>query len=440
MSQLLSQLLNAGLIEQLGGDDARFNKIEKASSALSTTLTEEPARLIPAILAALDPHVPADDPACHDAEQALVAKWKSMRSAHPDPPVNLYRAVLFDACIQASKGRKAAIVWLTAADTLRFARLGRESTTMRNALVELAGATESEAMAGVEKGARASTEALPASKAPKLAPQKASAPYTINRDKLRALVASSAGPTYRGKRLSDANPHSSRSQYDGNEWSWEFTDRMTELLATELEAVAAAQDSHAVVKQFQAEILQHLAQSLQAQQAWLERREATMEARQRSSNDQLHALWWSEALYSPTLQLGYRDLPLPLVAGVMAFDLASIVSTPPAASVGYLLAETVLRLSTAPAGHTSSLCALIAEIRQARDRIPRTWLDSVVRPGPGRLSIRDLFVLAIDERDVDLEHAFRRAALTTDDAMSVPDLAHAIFRQEQAYRLVKVAS
>lgn len=132
MTELLIELLDMGLIDRLDGDDGRFSKIERAAEAVSQQLIEQPSLLIRAILAGLDPNILTGDPIIVQAEQALVTEWKSMRSVYPDRPVNLLRAILLDACNQAAKDnpQNAAILWLTAANTLEWLGLGKEKAVV----------------------------------------------------------------------------------------------------------------------------------------------------------------------------------------------------------------------------------------------------------------------------------------------------------------------
>ncbi|EGW21309.1 GTPase-associated system all-helical protein GASH [Methylobacter tundripaludum] len=131
MTDLLTGLLNAGLIENLNGDDERFSKIEQAAKTVAQQLREQPSLLVRAILAGLAADIPEDDPIIVQAEQALVAEWKAVRSVFPDMPVNLLRAILLDACNQvAEEDNNSAILWLTAADTLPLLKLGREEAVI----------------------------------------------------------------------------------------------------------------------------------------------------------------------------------------------------------------------------------------------------------------------------------------------------------------------
>lgn len=138
MTDLLTELLNAGLIDKLDGNDDRFTKMEKAAEAIAQELRDKPPLLIRAILAGLDPDIPADDPALVQAEQALLNEWQTMRSVHTDRPVNLLRAILLAACnLVADAGDNAEILWLTAADTLPLLRLGKEEWVIREMLKAL---------------------------------------------------------------------------------------------------------------------------------------------------------------------------------------------------------------------------------------------------------------------------------------------------------------
>jgi hypothetical protein len=64
-----------------------------------------------------------------------------------------------------------------------------------------------------------------------------------------------------------------------------------------------------------------------------------------ASRMRLDVLWWSEALYSPSLGCGYREMELPIATLAAVVDIAAIVPALSPASVSYVLGETVYRLS-----------------------------------------------------------------------------------------------
>lgn len=437
MAQLLTDLLAAGLIEKLDGDDERFEKMERAAKAVAEELRAKPPQMIRAILAGLDPDVPADDPAIAQAHRALVAEWKSMSSVYTSPPVGLLRAILLDACTQAGEGRNAAILWLTATDTLPLVRLGKEEAPVRQALKALAERTETVALAVPEMPAN---RPLATPKMSEPAPAvKVETTRIVDRQSLLMRVAATVGPNYRNTPLQDANQHSPR---DGvMHWSWDFAERMHKVLADELDAIAADVDKSLseFVKQSyvnRAALLTLVKTELAHQQQWIQSTLESSARRQQAEQHRLNALWWSEALYSPSLRCGYRELKPQLAAVVMAIDLLKEVSAPSPASVSYLLAETVHRLPAAGFDQQCPLQEILGALREARSQLPNGWLDDLdPATAEGRLSLRDLIVLALGDRELNLTKAMQRAGLRNEIAMNLPALARAVFRQEQAVQI-----
>jgi hypothetical protein len=443
MAELLTELLAAGLIEKLEGNDERLAKVERAAQAVAEELRDHPPGLIRAILAGLDPDVPADDPSIAQAEQALLAEWKSMRSVHTSPPVGLFRAILLEACRQAAEGedgQNAAVVWLTGADTLPLVRLGKEEPIVHQMLESLAALVEAAVLAVPSMPAYGSDAA------PKLeAPTAAAAPrlFTVDRELLLKLIAATAGPHYRdGSSVSPANPHWTSNAAN---WSYEFADRMRDVLADLLDRVAdhvgAAQTEISKhLQASQAQLINGLRNALASQRHWVQNALEAGEARQQAERLRLNALWWSEALYSQSMRCSYRELTPPLAAVVMAIDLLDQVTKPTPASISYLLAETVHRLPGAEISHALGLPELLGHLRESRSRLLDNWLDRLnAPPREGRLSLRDLVILALGGQDWDLDKAMKRAGLSREASLSLPALARAVFRQEQAVQIAGAA-
>lgn len=435
MTGLFNELVTAGLISSLDGDDARLQKMERAAGALAQSLGSDPKALLRAVLAGLDPAVPADDPAIQMAEAALLAEWKTLRSVHVDPPVPLERAILLEACAQAAEREGAdAIVWLTAADALPQMRLGREERGV-HAWLEAVGARVE------QRTLRVGTEGAAAG-APSFAPTVSanvsitSTPYKADRDSLRMRVGATAGPhDAQGTHFPNPNPYWPQNN---QHWTGEFANRMHTLLAEELDAVAKAarqgqQQLTAQLTESQKNFAKSLNDALVTQQAWTREVIARAESRRRTDQTRLDALWWSEAMYSPSLRRGYRGLAAPHAAIVMALDLVDVVSAPTPASVGYLLMEAVRRVC----GDAMPLAAALATVREASAEARAVRSVALeAPPAAGHLCLRDLVVLALGDRAWD-DGIIRRAGLAPDLQIDLPHLAHAVFRQEQATRLMR---
>lgn len=443
MGKRLSELLSAGLIEGLGGDDSRFEKIESASNTLAKAFSAKPATLIPAIFAGLDPDVSKDDPAIVQAMNALMSAWKTVGSAYPDRPVNLLRMMLLDACEQVAEGMHAAIVWLSAADTLPLMRLGKEERVVRSMLADLAMRTENIALQG--SSARASEAPAP----PKLGVLAAIAPpqaSTLKRDWLLPQVIDSAKFAARnGQAIPNAH-HMSQPAHYWTQWADGFGFRMTNVLADlwDLQSSKLAEQQGEFVKSIntsQSKLFEALNTFLAQQNQWVQNTIASREHHDKAEQLRLNILWWSEALYSTSMHCGYRELNPNIAAIVMAADLLQEVqalSLPTPAAVAYLLTETVNRLPGADFQQRNPIAHWLETLRKNQNALPKGWLNTHFKKSPpdeGRLSLRDLVVLALKDNASKLDEAMSRAGVHDEIALSPPELARAVFRQEQALRI-----
>jgi len=343
----------------------------------------------------------------------------------PDTPMGLLRAILLEACrLVASEGNNAAILWLTAADTLPLLRLGREEFVVRGIAKEWAGCMEKEAL-DLSKELASISDDDEAAKIPQ--PAKLTVPKLgkMNREELLNRVSAAAGPNYRNNALPNPNP---RWPNQPEHWAWEFSDRMSVLLADKLDAlIYEVNGSLTTIGQqilaFQDTVATLFVEASNCQQH-IERQ------------THLNALWWSEALYSPSLRKSYREIPPPLAATVMAVDILAEVAKPTPASVGYLLAEAVNRLPEAGFERKFTLAELFRALHENRGQLHKGWLQTLVPPpDQGRLSLRDAAWLALTRQEQDLTVLMQRIGASEDVAMSLPAFAHALFRQEQAVQL-----
>jgi hypothetical protein len=439
MTSFLVEMSKAGLDLQLQGDDSRLDKYEAASEALAERLADDPAAYVGAVLAGLDPDTPADDAALKLAQEALVESWHSVESIFTDAPRGIFRALLLDACGAAERDDAPAIVWLTAADTLPMCRLGRQEAPVVGLLTRLAERVEQKAVGiaaapalakvGVKVGVEVASKAV----------SKALAPSNVDRDALARRVEAAVGPHNRTNNppLVNANPHWPNQP---EHWAWQFADRMTPLLADQLDDVlkknAELGDTlHASLTTSQTALATSVTQALSAQQDWVQRAIASAKVQQDAERLRVSALWWSEALYSPRLRRSYRALPPALAAVVMALDLHTLTPSLPPASVGYLLAETVNRLPEASFEQTRPLVEWLGILRGATGvDLGKIGAALCAPPTHGRVSVRD--VLAATLRGASPDPALlNRLPGGPDTPMSLPNLAHALFRQEKALLL-----
>ncbi len=150
----------------------------------------------------------------------------------------------------------------------------------------------------------------------------------------------------------------------------------------------------------------------------------------------LDVLWWSEALYSPSLARSYRELHPAVAAVAMALDLSNIVPVLAPASVTYVLGESVASLSrNSSEGATqpleSLLTALAEDDTDFGEQLPNAISNQV------RLPLFDLVAEAAGGASVPAEAVRSRAGVDPSLQLSMAEFAMWVFRDLQARRLVE---
>lgn len=432
---MLQELLNAGLVE-IGGDDSRFAKMQSAASALAARFTQEPSLLIPATLIALDNGVDEMDPMFSLVEELVIAEWKTLRNTHVNRPRELLRSIIIDALAATIKGKAeaAAAVWNTAAGPLRHGqvRLGKAGPLVDRLLKDARHAAEAEAVSRTGLAAPLSTKN--GKKWETTENGKLAVASTIKDDELLRDVARAAGPHYPVNQPLDGapNPHWSNS---APHWSHDFTPRMTAALVKAVN-LGTARLAESLGTNLSAHI-RTLGRQLTEQLHEVEQLQSEMIRSHDSSRMRLDVLWWSEALYSPTLQTGYHDLALPVAAVAAAADLATLVPALAPASVCYVLGETVFRVARVQeADGDQPILSYLNTLASAKttfgDGFPSATTNDL------RLPLLDLVGAASTGRQVSAEVLRSRAGIEGNLELSAAEFAMWVFSDLQARRLVEV--
>ncbi len=429
---ILQELLNLGLVD-IGSDDSRFEKMQSAASTLAKRFTEEPTLLIPAALVALDDDVDDDDPIFAQVEELVITEWNTLRNTHVTRPRHLLRSVVIEALASTTEGNAeiSGVVWNTAASRLRHgqARLGKAAPVVERLLEQACEIAETEAVG------RAGMADLPFKKRRRRKRSKSDdvtleLDGTIEEAESLKEVARAAGSQYPpGQGLTDPNPHPTTQ---APEWSQEFTPRMTA-------AVVKA------VNRGTSRLSESLSESLDGYLGAREKRlleqlrgteQIQMAQSYASSRMRLDVLWWSEALYSPSLQGGYRELPLPVAVVAAAIDLAAIVPALSPASVSYVLGETMLRLCRIlDVDEKQQLGSYLLGLSEAKpdfgEALPRSTTDDT------RLPLIDLVGEASTGSKLSSDALRKRTGIDMTLELTAAEFSMWVFRDLQARRLVE---
>ena len=102
-NDVLLRLLRAGLLHDLEDDDQRRSRVEAAAGRVGEWLLTDGRPSLPAaLLRSLDESSNRnDDPAVRYADECLLDEWSSYRNVFPDMPMDLLRAIVLQAIVNA---------------------------------------------------------------------------------------------------------------------------------------------------------------------------------------------------------------------------------------------------------------------------------------------------------------------------------------------------
>lgn len=426
---VLLRFLSHGLID-VGGDDAKLEKLQATAGDLAGFLRKSPAKAAAYALVAFDPQAPVDDPVVCEALEALKNRWATYVNTFSGTPISVVRAMLLDALASAAADdERIGVAFVTSArNTLPFMEAGDERAIWANVVTAIEERVDTRAEA---EWATPSSITIAAMKfeVPKL---EAPTVKTVraNRDQLKKAMRAAAGPNYhdpqQGNVATSGNPHWPQ----GNaQWVTEFGNRASEALADTIDAVVSKtavdqSDLTEPLRALAASVTDYVDSTLKAVS------EATAGLQRRTN-----LLWWKEALFSPSARLSYRDLPLTAAAAQMAFDLHQQVPTFSPASVSAFLFEAVVGLPSIDPEKTFAIRDLVSEA-QTHERLAAlraAGADLIAHP-EGRGPVMALIAHS-DAPASRAEAEFRRlTGVAPDTQLTLPHWATWVFRELQAAR------
>ena len=152
-------------------------------------------------------------------------------------------------------------------------------------------------------------------------------------------------------------------------------------------------------------------------------------------NEQLAILWWYEAKYSQSFYKSYREIDPLLNPLIMAIDLLQLIKGYPApVSSTYILAESINQTKNANYELKYPLIDILTKIRESKAELLGKDIFNILELSPNQncFNIRDLVISAF-KTDIDIE-TLKNQCIVQIEEISLPDLAKAIYRQEQVYR------
>jgi hypothetical protein len=358
----LQGFLNKGLID-VGGDDAKLEKLSQAAKDLAGALKKTPYKALGYSLIAFDPEAPEDDPIVQEALAALQNRWATYRNTFAATPITVIRAVLLDALVDAAEEDDRIGVCFVA--------------SARNALPLLPVDNERDVWIGIVEhierrvDARAEEEwATPDTIS--VQPMKYEVPTltspevtfgNASQSDLQVGMLAAAGPTYhdpqQGNVATNGNPYGPHSQPP--HWVYEFGTRSGTAIAAAIDAAMAE------IEVSQPDLGEPFSKLATAVSGYVDETLKSVSAATAGLQRRTNLLWWREALYSPSAGKSYRELTPSVAAALMALDLFNTVPLFSPASVSAFLSEAVRRLQGAGDHGERPVRDLVAEAQDHSD-------------------------------------------------------------------------
>lgn len=443
MASILESFLSYGLIENIDGNDERYEKIEQATATLTDYFREEPALLITAIISGLNPNVSLLDKFIIKAKECLQKEWKAYSTVYSDEPINLFRGMILEACAMvADKGLNASVMWLSASDVLPLLELGKEEPLLNEFMSSLAHQAESNC---IQDNNLAKLQKEKVIKLDDIDEISDFPTIIVDRDTLYSRMGDAAGVTHVKKDGSNSNAGNNNPHWaNGNaNWAGAFADRMSESLADVFDKVSlklitndnAVKDN---LYEYQQNINKSLEKALNEQRLNTQKHLKETLAVQTQEQTRLNVLWWSEALYSPSLNSSYREYSPEISSTLMPFDLLDEINIPVPASVGYMLSETVNKLANVSFDEKLDFDKFLTSLRSKKSSIDTGWLDNLALPESDMLlNIVDLVILALKAESFDLDSLMKKSVVPDKWQSNLPMLSRIIFKQAQAYTIIR---
>ncbi len=352
---ILQGFLNKGLID-VGGDDAKLDKLHQAAGDLAAALKKNPSKALGFSLIAFDPGAPEADPVVQEALAALQNRWTTYRNTFSATPIAVIRAMLLDALVAAAAedDRVGVCFVASARNALPFMPIDNEREIWISIVEEVERRVDLRAEA---EWATPGSISVPPMKysAPKL-----SAPEVrvgeVPTGALQTGMMAAAGPTTLNQQGSavhtNGNQHSPQQQ---QHWVSEFGRRAGTAIA---DAVNAALGE---IEVNQPDLAQPFGKLAEAVSGYVDETLKAVSAATAGLQRRTNLLWWREALFSPSAGTSYRTLPPSVAAALMALDMFDAVPLFSPASVSAFLGEAVLRLGGTADAAKRTVCDLVTE-------------------------------------------------------------------------------
>lgn len=432
---ILQGFLNKGLID-VGGDDAKLEKLTQAAGDLAAALKKNPSKALGFSLIAFDPDAPVADPIVQEALATLQNRWTTYRNTFSATPIAVIRAMLLDALVAAAAedDRVGVCFVASARNALPLLPVDNERDIWIGIVEEVERRVDLRAEAEWATPESISVQPMKYD-APKLSAAEVRVGKASKGD-LQTGILAAAGPSY-------VNQQGSVVSANGNQywpqqqqhWVGEFGRRAGTTIAAAIDAALGE------IEVSQPDLAQPFGKLAEAVSSYVDDTLKAVSAATAGLQRRTNLLWWREALFSPSAGKSYRTLPPTVAAALMALDLFDTVPLFSPASVAAFLGETVLRLGETADGAKRTVRDLVKEAQDEAALAPlRTAAVGLTTEPGGRGPLLALIGYAAHTGARDAASFQRLTGVPADSELDPVGWSAWLFRELQASKAAMDAS
>jgi hypothetical protein len=432
---ILQGFLNRGLID-VGGDDAKLDKITQAAGDLAAALKKNPSKALGFSLIAFDPDAPEADPVVQEALAALQNRWTTYRNTFSATPIAVIRAMLLDALVAAAAedDRVGVCFVASARNALPFMPVDNEREIWINIVEEVERRVHLRAEAEWATPESISVQPMKYN-VPKLGATEVRI-GEVAEGVLQTAMMAAAGPTTVNQQgtavATNGNPYWPQNQHA---WVGELGRRAGTTIADTINAALGE------IEVSQPDLTQPFGKLAEAVSGYVDETLKAVSAATAGLQRRTNLLWWREALFSPSIGKSYRTLPPSVAAALMALDLFDAVPLFSPASVSAFLGEAVLRLGGTADGAKRTVRDLVKEAQDEAALAPlRTAAAELAAEPAGRGPLLAMIGHPTHTGARDAESFQRLTGVPADSELDTVAWSGWLFRELQASKAATDAS
>ncbi|MEP0266712.1 GTPase-associated system all-helical protein GASH [Dokdonia sp.] len=414
MSTILQKFIDSQLI-QLKNDD-EFQKLKDAATNLSQNELKKKENVSSYVLCAFDPNIDANEICLEKTKTRVIKQSPTVLSQSNDTPRTILRAVILESLYTRALNDidYARIFWYIGSNVINYYSLGNEEELLHNMLTEIGEIVEKEAIKEWSLINGITIDDINDFDLKIKSSKNIQSHINTFKEEFKAAFSYKGNTGHNYVYGSDIGPWVNNINDSGTESISKFVKNSIKRQSDTLN-----------------EISTQINEYMSGLTPFFEKISSQAIRGVSSVNNRSQLLWWKESLYSPSMKKSYRDIPIEILALVIAFDLYTIVTQNYPVSVDYILKETLRNIKLSEQEY--SFDTFIKNLSKHKEYlqnlgIKHTYSDS-------RISLLNYITALGNDEVTGSEKLKANLGIDSKNNLKVEELAVWLFHEFQAYRV-----